>query len=60
MKKIRDKVFIDTNIFVYAKSDVNDKHKQLSAKELLVSLSDEVIISVQVLQNASSLYVRGD
>jgi len=49
MKKIRDKVFIDTNIFVYAKSDVNDKHKQLSAKEMLVSLSNEVIISVQVL-----------
>jgi len=44
MKEMRDKVFIDTNVLIYAKSNLNDKRKQLSAKELLLSLSDEVIV----------------
>ena len=58
MKEIRDNVFIDTNIFVYAKTDVNEPHKQSLAKELLASLSDQVIISIQVLNEFYNVLSR--
>lgn len=49
MKEIRDKYFIDTNIFVYAKLNIDDEYKHLSAKEFLAAISAEVITSTQVL-----------
>jgi len=47
MKEIRDKIFIDTKIFVYAKLDTDDKH--LSAKKFLATTFAEIIISTQIL-----------
>ncbi len=49
MKEIRDKYFIDTNIFVYAKVNIDDEDKHLSAKEFLAATSAEIITSTQVL-----------
>jgi len=63
MKEIRDKFFVDTNIFVYAKLDIDDKDKHLSAKEFLAMTSAEIITSTQILgefYNVLSRYKIGD
>ncbi|HMZ58961.1 MAG TPA: PIN domain-containing protein [Leptospiraceae bacterium] len=50
---IENEIFIDTNILVYAKID-DTFPKHLKAKNLLNSLQQEIIISVQVL---NELYI---
>ncbi len=48
---MKDKIFIDTNIFVYAfLNDKNESEKHKKARQLLSSfdLKDEIIISTQV------------
>lgn len=49
---MRDKIFIDTNILLYA-HDKGDRNKNAVAKKLLVSIADNCIypsLSIQVLQ----------
>lgn len=60
MSFMRDKVFIDTNIFVYAAlDDENEKNKHRSAVELLDNISDcNTIISTQVLNEFHSALIK--
>ena len=44
-----DKVFVDSNIFIYAKIKSQDAEKHIGAQSLLRSLDRQVIISIQVL-----------
>lgn len=46
---MKDKVFVDSNIFIYAKIKSQDSEKHIGAQSLLRSLDKQVIISVQVL-----------
>lgn len=46
---MKDKVFVDSNIFIYAKIKSQDAEKHIGAQSLLRSLDRQVIISVQVL-----------
>ena len=51
---MRDKVFIDTNIFLYAFCEV-DRKKQEKAKEIVL---DKASISVQVINETSSNLIK--
>jgi len=54
-----DKVFIDTNIFVYAKLVTEqDKTKYLQAKNFLGSLQSSVVVSTQVLSEFASVLIK--
>lgn len=44
-----DKIFIDSNILIYS-IDSNDSVKQNIAKNIITELSNNAIISTQVLQ----------
>ena len=50
---MRDRVFIDSNIFLYAFNDANlEKHKK--AVEIIMNKSYESVISVQVINEVSN------
>jgi len=54
-----DRIFIDTNIFVYAKlEDEKDKSKQEIATALLLEIENPIVISAQVLNEFSSVLIR--
>ena len=55
---MRDKVFVDSNIFIYAKIKSQDAKKHIGAQSLLRSLDRQVIISVQVLNEFYNTLVR--
>jgi predicted nucleic acid-binding protein len=55
---MRDKVFVDSNIFIYAKIKSQDAEKHIGAQSLLRSLDRQVIISVQVLNEFYNTLVR--
>ena len=44
-----DRVFVDSNIFIYAKVKSQSTAKHAAAQSLLCSLDKQVVISVQVL-----------
>ena len=46
---MRDKVFIDSNIFIYAKIEDKEKDKHILARFFLNSLREKVEISTQVI-----------
>jgi len=46
---MNDKMFIDTNIWVYAKIDGNDSIKHKKAISLLRNLPNQIVISTQVI-----------
>lgn len=53
MKQTKDKVFIDTNIIIYAHTDL-DAQKRATAQQLLSSHETVTHISTQVLQETSN------
>ncbi|MBA4389476.1 MAG: hypothetical protein C0399_00865 [Syntrophus sp. (in: bacteria)] len=53
-----DKVFVDSNIFIYAKIKTQDAEKHIGAQSLLRSLDRQVIISIQVLNEFYNTLVR--
>ena len=55
---MRDKVFVDSNIFIYAKVKSQDTEKYIGAQRLLRSIDQQVIISVQVLNEFYNTLVR--
>lgn len=55
---MRDKVFVDSNIFIYAKIKSQDVEKHIGAQSLLRSLDRQVIISVHVLNEFYNTLVR--
>ena len=55
---MKDKVFVDSNIFIYAKIKSQDAEKHIGAQSLLRSLDRQVIISVQVLNEFYNTLVR--
>jgi predicted nucleic acid-binding protein len=55
---MRDKVFVDSNIFIYAKVKSQDTEKYIGAQSLLRSIDQQVIISVQVLNEFYNTLVR--
>jgi len=55
---MRDKVFVDSNVFIYAKIKSQDAEKHIGAQSLLRSLDRQVIISVQVLNEFYNTLVR--
>jgi len=53
------KVFIDTNVFVYAKLETpKDAEKHLTAISFLADIEHEVFISVQVINEFSNVLLR--
>ena len=52
------KVFVDSNIFIYAKIKAQDLDKHLRAQALLRSLDGEVVVSVQVLNEFYNTLIR--
>jgi predicted nucleic acid-binding protein len=52
------KVFVDSNIFIYAKIKSQDAEKHIDAQSLLRSLDRQVIISVQVLNEFYNTLIR--
>ncbi len=56
-----DRVFIDTNIFVYAQLESKENvSKQTAAASFLSNLKNPVIISSQVLNEYSSVLIKHD
>ncbi len=53
-----DNVFVDSNIFIYAKVKSQDPTKHLCAKNFLRTLDEQVFISVQVLNEFYNTLVR--
>jgi predicted nucleic acid-binding protein len=54
-----DKIFIDTNIFVYAKlATTQETEKQQQAKQFLKSQQNTVVISTQVLSEFASVLIK--
>lgn len=54
-----DKIFIDTNIFVYAKlATEKEIEKQHQAKQFLKSQQNTVVISTQVLSEFTSVLIK--
>lgn len=58
MKETSDRVFIDTNILVYAKIDSQDVEKHQKAKVFLIGLSQSVYLSTQVVNEFYTVLVR--
>jgi len=54
---MRDKVFLDTNIVIYAYSE-DEPEKQKIANEVLERYSDQIIISSQVINELSNTLFR--
>ena len=52
------KVFVDSNIFIYAKIKAQDLDKHLRAQDLQRSLDGEVVISVQVLNEFYNTLIK--
>lgn len=52
------KVFIDTNIWVYAKIEGNNSSKLKQAKYFLKNLSDQVIVSTQVINEYYNAIIK--
>jgi len=58
---MKDKVFLDTNVLVYAKlEDEGDKEKRDTAVALIQQIQGSPIISVQVLNEFSSVLIKHD
>ncbi len=56
-----DKAFIDTNIFVYAKlNDDKEEEKRERAVRFLDNISQEIVISVQVVNEFSNVLLRNE
>jgi predicted nucleic acid-binding protein len=55
---MKDRVFVDSNIFIYAKIKSQDDKKHIASQNLLRSLDKQVIISVQVLNEFYNTLVR--
>lgn len=54
-----DKIFIDTNIFVYAKLATEQEiEKQQQAKQFLKSQQNTIVISTQVLSEFASVLIK--
>ncbi len=50
---MKDKIFLDSNIFLYGFSDI-DPQKHETAKNIL--LSDDFAVSTQVINEVSNIY----
>lgn len=60
---MKDKVFIDSNIFIYAKVELPNNPKYLQANNFMKNLETDVVISVQVVNefyNVLSKYKVND
>jgi len=58
---MKDKVFLDTNVLVYAKlEDEGDKEKRDTAVALIQQIQSRPVISVQVLNEFSSVLIKHD
>jgi predicted nucleic acid-binding protein len=53
MKPTKDRVFLDSNIVIYAHTDLDVAKKKLAQE--LISSSDQTYISTQVLQEVSNI-----
>lgn len=58
MNGTHDNVFIDTNIFVYAKLENSDEVKHLTAKKFLSNLTGHITISTQVLNECYAVFAK--
>lgn len=56
MKQMKDKAFIDSNLFIYSYSDVQPE-KQTKARKLIEELS-QVVISTQVLNEFVNIMLK--
>ena len=52
------KVFIDSNIFIYAKVEQPDIHHHEAARKFLNAIEDEIIVSIQVLNEFYNVLAR--
>ena len=56
---MKDRVFLDTNVFVYAKLETeDDREKRDMAIALIHQLKDRPVVSIQVLNELSSVLIR--
>ena len=55
---MRDRVFLDSNIFLYAFNTDDDKIKQQKAAETIMSDDYSYVISIQVINEVSSNMLR--
>lgn len=53
-----DKIFIDTNIFVYAKLATEQEIEKQQAKQFLKAQKNTVVISTQVLSEFTSVLIK--
>ncbi|MDM8524563.1 PIN domain-containing protein [Desulfococcaceae bacterium HSG8] len=53
-----DRIFVDTNIFIYAHLEENRNYKNQIASELLNSLDAQLIVSVQVMNEYYNVMLR--
>jgi len=53
-----DRVFVDSNVFIYAKIKSQDAEKYIAAQSFLRSLDRQVIFSFQVLNKFYNMLVR--
>ena len=58
MNETEDNIFIDTNLFVYAKLEIPDEAKHAKAKFFLSNLTGHIIISTQVLNELYSVFAK--
>ena len=57
---MNDRVFIDTNIWVYAKIEVNDGLKHKKAVDFLSKLKEQVYISTQVINEFFNVLAKNN
>ena len=56
---MKDRVFLDTNVLVYAKLETeDDREKRDTAIALIQQLKDRPVVSIQVLNEFSSVLIR--
>lgn len=60
MNEIQDNIFIDTNLFVYAKLENPDEIKHSKAKYFLSNLTGHIIISTQILNEFYSVFAKNN
>ncbi|OQX23011.1 MAG: hypothetical protein BWK80_28160 [Desulfobacteraceae bacterium IS3] len=53
-----DRIFIDTNIFIYAHLEEDNNYKNQSALKLFNSLNARIVVSTQVLNEYYSVMLR--
>jgi predicted nucleic acid-binding protein len=58
MKETHDRLFIDTNVLVYAKLENSDVNKHQKANAFLSGLSGQVYLSTQVLNEFFTVLAR--